>query len=129
MKDLTGWKGGEIDHVLVHQAMAGVTSGARVLPGVTANDHRCVYVEIAHQVDVAGSGPPREVGPRLGGIAHTDARWAAYRAAVGRAMADACPASIHSVVERAHRLHGITTKAQAAAFADDSKGGKGNRKH
>ena len=40
----------------------------------TANDHRCVYVEIAHQVDVAGSGPPRELGPRLGGIAHTDAR-------------------------------------------------------
>ena len=52
----------------------------------TANDHRCVYVEIAHQVDVAGSGPPRELGPRLGGIAHTDARWAIYRAAVGRAM-------------------------------------------
>ena len=83
--EATHKKGGEIDHVLVHQALAGSTSGARVLPGVTANDHKCVYVEIAHQVDVAGSGPPRQVGPRLGGVAHTDARWARYRTAVERA--------------------------------------------
>ena len=123
--EATHKKGGEIDHVLVHQALAGSTSGARVLPGVTANDHKCVYVEIAHQVDVAGSGPPRQVGPRLGGVKHTDARWAKYRTAVEQAVAAAQPASTRSVVERVRALHDIMTKAQAAAFADGAEGKKG----
>ena len=116
-------KGGEIDHVLVHQAMAGATSKARILPGVTANDHKCAYVEITHHVDTTGSGPPREVGPRLGSIAHSDERWTKYRTAVGNAVAGACLEGSGGVVERARKLHAIMTTAQAAAFSDDKGGG------
>ena len=41
------------------------------------------------------------------------------------ALADACPAGVHSVVERVHRLHDIMRRAQAAAFADGAKGAEG----
>ena len=114
-------KGGEIDHVLVHHSLAGTTSSARVLPGVTANDHKCAYVEITHQIDTTGSGPPREVGPRLDGIAHSDTRWATYQTAVALAVTAAGLAGISSVTERAHKLHNIMTTAQAGAFGDKAK--------